>query len=179
MTTAWSDPSVIVSILQFIWTVIVTFVAAWIMVYFFKALTPTLKLTVRPRRILGNNKLIIIEFELENVSKVDIPKDKAFVKVSRQSPLQTDSANTGDCLAREWVDFAGADEIFESTIRVTPGERIHVERIYVIQPGDILHVGLQFIGKRTFVRRFLPWGMQWTTTCFIESVTNSKMAHVS
>jgi hypothetical protein len=179
MTTAWSDPSVIVSILQVIWTVIVTVVAAWIMVYFFNALTPTLKLTVTPRQIPGNEKLIILELELENVSKVDIPKDKVLLKVSPQSPLQTDSANTGDCLAREWVNFTGAHEIFESTTHVNPGERIHVERIYAIQPGDILHVGLQFTSKRPFVRRFFPWPMQWTTTRFIGSVTNSKMAHVS
>lgn len=162
----WSDPIVIVSIFRLIWTVIATVVAAYVVVYFFKALTPALKLSVTPRRIAGNDKLIILELEIENTSKVEIPKDKVLLKVSRQLPLQTYSANTGDCLAREWVEFDKADEIFESTTCLNPGDKLHVERIYAIQSGDVLHVGFQFTSKRSFVRRFFPWARQWTTTCF-------------
>ena len=159
--TKWSDPNVIISLVQLAFTILIG-VAAWIAVRLYAR--PTVRLAIRPRRIPSNNKAVILELEIENLSKVEIAKNKALIKVSRES-LGSSSVKSGDLLTNEWVDFAhGAEEVFTSTEQVLPGERIHIERIYALEPTDILRVGLQFYGHSHKL-----WGgpLRWTTACFV------------
>ena len=165
MPTEWSELIVIASILQFVWTVGVASVAAWIAAKYFKLLTPTLKLAIKSRPIQGEDRAIVLELEIENISKAEVVKDKALLKVSREPSLKIDATKTAYCLAREFVDFSsGAEEVLTTTERIFPGEMIHVERIYAIEPGDILRVGFQFVARPS---KIFPPGRRWTTTGFI------------
>ena len=167
----WDEPRVVVaafdfllSTCQLLWTVVVAFVAAWVSVHFFKALTPILRLEVGARRIQDRKDLVIVGLELENISKVRIPKKKVLLSVQELVSADTDSASTGDCVAREWVEFGDAEEVFTSTVTVDPGEKIHVERAYKLRPGQALQVGLQFQAAQPFISHLVPWPKQWTTT---------------
>ncbi len=157
--------------LQLIWPVAVTVATVLISICLFKSLTFTLELAITSRRITDDPKLVILGLKIKNISKVSALKGEALLKVDGQRLPETDSVKSGKCFGDESVDFDGADRIITSTRRINPRERVYVERIYVLLPGDILHVGLQFKEKWGF----LSWGKRQTTTCYIESLAKTEV----
>lgn len=169
-------PAIDTPLLQLIWVIIAAALTAMVAVYVLKTLSPILKLTVKSRSVPTNKELIVLELELENSSKVAIPKEIVLLEVIAKPSLQIGSKRSGECFEDETVKFNENDkekEVFKTTEQVYPGERIHIEKTYVIGPGDVLKVGLQFIGKEPTIKKFpligkyYPWPKRWTTTCFV------------
>jgi hypothetical protein len=165
-----------------LWPVIGAVIGAWISVFLFRSLTPNLQLSITSRSHTTNPDLVILEVEILNKSRVRVVKEMIKLRVERHEPIQPDKMATGACVGNEWIDMKNAEEICTATLAINPGERIHVERLYILHSEETLHCGLQFVRRyifgrgilrKTLFHKKLPWGkrlsMRWTATFYLDS----------
>lgn len=158
--------------------------AAWAAVFIFRRTSAVLQLRLQPRWPTGNSDLVILGFDIENVSDIRIDKEVARIRVAEYDPSSGLDGPDAQCLGSEWVDLKtdwkslgvpdppipdartmGTTEILTSTLFLNPRELLHVERVYRLGPSGMLHVALQVRKRLPLSARMidiLPRKLRWS-----------------
>jgi hypothetical protein len=150
-----------------VWPVLVSVLAGLVGLRVFGALSPCIVLDVRVTSVSEN--IVVLRVEVRNTSRVTVKRSKALFAVHWIDAAELDAANgRKDCVIRDWVDFAGAEEILVSTETLHSNEVIVVERAYGTGGAAYVQTGLQFYSDPTRFQRVLrflwPRSLRWTTT---------------
>ncbi len=159
--------------LTLLWTVSSAFFAVWALIFIFRKLTPQVSLKIISQKIDKLN-LIILKIEIENISRVRIKKKSILLAVESLHFNLAENIPSGQFIINEWVDFSSAEEICKTTTHINPSECIRVERMYSLNEGEFLHVGLQ-VNRKTLLKK--PPKMltaRWTSTFIFPWYSNEK-----
>ena len=169
------DFTEVISLARDIALIVAMLLGAWLAVFVYVQFAPKLQLRILPRWVDETKGLLILKLEVENNSRIRVPKQKIQLQI-----LEHEVPAHG-CLS-EWVPFDEEAvllqekpkewhdpiEIFQSTEYLNPGETVSVERLCHCPQDSILHVGLQAKAKLGALGRlaawFRSWNDQWTST---------------
>jgi hypothetical protein len=132
---------------------------AVVVVYIRRGLSAIVTMRVATRRVSGHANLVVLAFEIQNLSTIRVVKERIALRVREFDPETGLDGQDAVCRGDEWVTLrspwvperrevgahcsVGPCEVFESTVFLNPGEILHTERVYEIGESGFLHVGLQ------------------------------------
>jgi hypothetical protein len=138
-------------------------IAAFAAIFMYRRSSPVLRLQLSARWPSRSDHLVVLAFEVENVGSVRVYREKAAVRVVEFDPLAPPRSPQDEkevaCIGGDYLHITPGKlvppeaEILKSTEFLSPGETIHVERMYRLPPSGMCHVAMQFLKRRRF-----QWG---------------------
>ncbi|TET74520.1 MAG: hypothetical protein E3J56_02235 [Candidatus Aminicenantes bacterium] len=168
----------VISLARDIVIIVAMLLSAGLAVFVFVQFAPKLQLRIIPRWADETKGFLILEFELENNSRIRVHKQKIQLQIlehevpvhgslSEWVPFDKEAILPQE-QPKEWHDPI---EILRSTKYLNPGEMQSVERLCYCPQDSILHVGLQAKAKLGALGRLAAWlrswNEQWTSTIIV------------